>query len=88
MGGTLTFRVDVYDADTGLLAGSTPAVTLGPGGWTQLDTVLSPFGVANGYVHVVGLTGSDRFVAYGVVNDGASPWSGGTNDGSYIACSN
>lgn len=45
----------------------------------------SPFGVSNGYARVVVLSGSPSFFAYGVVNDGASPASGATNDGSYVA---
>ena len=46
--------------------------------------MLQSFGVANGYVHVVKLTGNDRFLAYGVVNDGSAPGQG-TSDGSYVA---
>lgn len=83
-GGSITFKVDVYDGDTGHLAGSTAAATLAPGGWTQINTALQPFGVVNGYVHVVKLTGADRFLAYGVVNDGSAPGQG-TSDGSYVA---
>jgi hypothetical protein len=83
-GGPITLRVDVYSGNTGHLAGSAAPVTLPPGGWTQLNAVLTPFGVTNGYVHVVRLSGRSRFVAYGVVNDGASVSSGATNDGSYV----
>ncbi len=83
--GTAVFRVDVYDGDTGHLAGSTAPFTLVPGGWMQLNSVLAPFDVSNGYARVVWLSGSASFFAYGVVNDGASPASGATNDGSYVA---
>jgi hypothetical protein len=79
-----TFRVDVYDGDTGLLAGSTSLASLAPGGWAQLNAVLQSFGVANGYAHVVKLSGNSRFLVYGVVNDGATPGQG-TSDGSYVA---
>ena len=77
-------RVDVYDGGTGLLAGSTSPAPLAPGGWTQLNAVLQSFGVANGYAHVVKLSGNSRFLVYGVVNDGATPGQG-TSDGSYVA---
>jgi hypothetical protein len=83
-GDSVAFRVDVYDGTTGLLAGSTTPAPLSPGGWTQLNAVLQPFGVANGYAHVVKLSGNSRFLVYGVVNDGAAPGQG-TSDGSYVA---
>jgi hypothetical protein len=46
------------------------------------------FGISNGYAHVVRVSGSDSIVAYGVLNDGATPSCCGTNDGSYIGFSN
>ena len=87
-GGPITYRLDVYDGDTGKLAGSSAVRNLAPGGWFQFSPVLAPFGIANGYVHVVRVSGASHFLAYGVVNDGATPTSGGTNDGSYVAFSN
>ena len=83
-GGAVVLRVDLYSGATGQLAGSAPPVTLPPGGWKQLDAALAPFGAANGYARVVRLSGTSRFAAYGVVNDGATPSSGATNDGSYV----
>jgi hypothetical protein len=83
-GGSITLKVDVYDGDTGQLAGSTSPATLGPGGWSQLNAVLASFNVSNGYVHVSRLAGADRFLVYGVVNDGGAPGQG-TSDGSYVA---
>ena len=84
VGGALSFRVDVFDGDTGKLAGSTAPATLSPGGWAQLNAVLQPFNVSNGYAHVTRLSGSSRFAAYGVVNDGGTPGQG-TSDGSFVA---
>lgn len=86
-GDGLAFRVDVFDGATGLPAGSTGTISLAPGGWIQLDGVLRPFGLSNGYARVTRLGGSSPFVAYGVVNDGEAPGSGGTNDGSFVAMS-
>ncbi len=83
-GDPITFRVDVYNGDTGQLAGSASPAPLAPGAWSQVNAVLQPFGVANGYVRVVKLTGNDRFLVYGVVNDGGAPGQG-TSDGSYVA---
>jgi hypothetical protein len=84
---SLTLHVDLYDGTSGALAGSTSSVTLPAGGWTQFDGVLSAFGISSGYARVVYESGSGGFFAYGVVNDGASSSSGGTNDGSYFAAS-
>jgi hypothetical protein len=84
-GGDVVLRVDVYSGADGRLAGSPDPVTLLPGGWKQLDALLAPFGVSNGYARIVRLFGTSRFAAYGVVNDGATPSSGGTNDGSYVS---
>ena len=83
-GDPITFRLDVFDGDTGQLAGSISPPALAPGGWTQVNAVLQAFNVSNGYVHVVRLSGSDHFLVYGVVNDGAAPGQG-TSDGSYVA---
>ncbi|MGZ6988300.1 MAG: hypothetical protein ACXVH0_05010, partial [Thermoanaerobaculia bacterium] len=85
---SITYRLDVYDGETGKLAGSSPVQNLPPGGWFQFSSVLSVYGVSQGYVRVVRLSGSSWMLAYGVVNDGATPQSGATNDGSYIAHSN
>ncbi len=84
----IAVRLDVYDGDTGRLAGSSPSQSIPPGGWFQWSGILTAYGVTNGYVRVVRLGGSSWMIAYGVVNDGATPGSGGTNDGSFVAFSN
>lgn len=83
-GDAISLRVDVYDGANGRLAGSVSPPPLAPGGWTQLNALLEPMGVAAGYAHVAKTSGRDRFVAYGVVNDGGAPGLG-TSDGSYVA---
>ncbi|MFI5119582.1 MAG: PKD domain-containing protein [Thermoanaerobaculia bacterium] len=84
----ITVRLDVYDGDTGKLAGSSASQSIPPGGWFQWSGILTAYGVMNGYVRVVRLGGSSWMIAYGVVNDGATPGSGATNDGSYVTFSN
>ena len=88
VGGSITFHLEVYDGNTGQLAGTSADTTLGPLAWLQLDDVLMGYGVSNGFVRVVTTAGTDHFIAYGVVNDGATPTSGGTNDGSFLAFCN
>jgi hypothetical protein len=73
-----TLAVDVYDGSTGGRVGTLPNVTLGPLGWTQFNSVLAGFGVAQGYARVRSVSGAASFFAYGVVNDN------GTNDGSFV----
>ena len=81
---TVTYVVDVFDADTG---SATPVQTLtrplAGGQWTQISGILSGAGISHGYVRIRPDSGTSDFVAYGVVNDGASPGTG-TSDGSYV----
>jgi PKD repeat protein len=84
----IAVRLDIYDGDTGKLAGSSPSQSIPPGGWFQWSGIFTAYGVTNGCVRAVRLGGSSWMIAYGVVNDGATPTSGGTNDGSYVAFSN
>lgn len=80
---TVEYAIEIYDGDTGGPAAKTLSVTLAGGDWTQIGSVLATAGIRNGYAHVVPRAGSSAFVAYGVVNDGASPGRG-TSDGSYL----
>jgi len=83
-GGSVSYVVDVFDADTG---STTPVQTLtrplAGGQWDQVNGILSGAGIAHGYVRVRPASGASDFVVYGVVNDGPSTGSR-TSDGSYI----
>ncbi len=83
--GSVTYVIDVFDADTG---STTPVQTLtlplAGGQWTQINGILSGAGIAHGYVRVRPDAGTSDFVAYGVVNDGPSAGSR-TSDGSYVS---
>ncbi len=83
--GPVTLEVQIYDGDSGGLAGAPLVQTLQPGQFFQYNSVLAltPTGVTNGYARVRLTSGSDRFIAYGVVNDGSSS-GGGTSDGSFL----
>ena len=85
---SITFRLEVYDGDTGRLVGSSPIQSLPAVGWFQVSSVLASYGISNGYVKVVRISGGSWIQAYGVVNDGATATSGSTNDGSFVAFSN
>jgi subtilisin family serine protease len=86
--GSITFRIDVFNGDTGQQVGSSINYTLVAGGWIQFSAVLPTFGATNGFARVVKVSGSSQFLSYGVVNDGATPSSGATNDGSFIGFAN
>ncbi|MFI5120777.1 MAG: choice-of-anchor Q domain-containing protein [Thermoanaerobaculia bacterium] len=79
----ITVRVDVFATNFGVLVGGS-TVTLPAGGWSQINTILAPFSLSEGYVRIRRTSGTNRFIAYGVVNDGATPGRG-TSDGSYVA---
>ncbi len=80
---SITVRVDVFATNFGVLVGGS-TVTLPAGGWAQINTILAPYSLSEGYVRIRLTSGTNRFVAYGVVNDGANPGRG-TSDGSYVA---
>ena len=82
---SLVLFVDVFNADTGTMAGTLGPFDLGYRSlaWTQVNSILGGFGVKNGYVRIRRTSGFANFLVYGVVNDGAVPGQG-TGDGSYL----
>ncbi len=83
--GPVSLEIQLFDGDSGAPAGAPLTHTLQPGEFFQYNNVLknSPAGVTNGYARVRRTSGADRFIAYGVVNDGGSA-GGGTSDGSFL----
>ena len=83
--GPVSLEVQIYDGDSGAPAGAPLTQVLQPGQFFQYNRVLTlaPTGVANGYARVRLRSGTDRYIAYGVVNDGAAA-GGGTSDGSFL----
>lgn len=77
-GDAVTLRV-TYFGPNGTALGAPDEETLRPGEWRQLGQPLASRGAEAGYAKVEKLSGTSRFVAYGVLNDAA------TSDGSYIA---
>jgi len=88
--GPVTLEIQLYDGDSGGPAGAPLVETLKPGDSFQFNSVLrythvlTLLGITNGYARVRRTAGSDRFIAYGVVDDGGSA-GGGTSDGSLLA---
>ncbi|KAA0256396.1 MAG: hypothetical protein EDX89_01340 [Acidobacteria bacterium] len=84
---TLMLKVTIVDGETGTKK-EPMTMTLPPLGFKQLDQVLTPYGIAQGWAEVertstTSTTGSGRFLAYGVLNDGERPGEG-TGDGSIL----
>ncbi|HEV8266669.1 MAG TPA: hypothetical protein VGR00_00490 [Thermoanaerobaculia bacterium] len=80
--GPIEIEIDVVSGDTGFTVGSPIRRTLQPGEFFQVNGILATAGVTNGYARVRRVSGTDGFIAYGVVNDGGT--SAGTSDGSFL----
>ena len=80
-GSDIDVRLQLFDGTTGRKVSEETLPTLKPREWYQKNSVLGS--VRNGYCRLTVAKGTDAFLAYGVVNDGADAASG-TNDGSYV----
>jgi hypothetical protein len=56
-----------------------PQITLGPGQWRQMNSVLREAGLVDAFAIVRRVRGGGDFFAFGVINDN------GTNDGSFLS---
>lgn len=83
--GADTFRIEIFDGTTGVLAATVDDVRVGARGWKQLGSILAEAvpGVQDAYARITRLSGTAPFLAYAVVNDGAGPGLG-TGDGSFV----
>ena len=88
--GADTFRVELYDGETGEKTATVEgdATSLAAKGFTQIGSVLSTYapGSSNAYARITRTSGSNPFVAYAVVNDGARPGER-TGDGALVEMS-
>ncbi len=67
-----------YFGPSGQELGKEADTTLKPGQWKQFNSPLQRFDVPGGYARIRRLSGSDQFIAYGVLNDQAN------DDGSFV----
>ncbi|MDE2754934.1 MAG: S8 family serine peptidase, partial [Acidobacteriota bacterium] len=74
-GSESVFRLDIYDGDSGRLAGTTTTQPLPARRWRQINSILANHarGTSQGYVRIRQVSGNNPFLAYGVVNDGGAP---------------
>jgi choice-of-anchor C domain-containing protein len=82
------FSLDVFDGNTGLKATTVEGITLKARGWMQIGSILAQYAstTTHAYVRVTKTLGSNPFITYAVINDGAQPGQR-TGDGAYIASS-
>lgn len=86
--GNDSFQIDIYDGLSGSKVNNTGTLTLKAKGWMQLNSFLSQYAsiVSQGYVRITRTAGNNPFIAYAVINDGASPGQG-TGDGAFLPAS-
>jgi hypothetical protein len=79
------FEIDLYDGETGRLEATISNLNLPANGWRQLNQILLEYAprVNQGYAHIHRLSGSNPFIAYGIINDGGVPGTM-TDDGTYL----
>lgn len=82
--GSVTLSLQARDGNFGGIPRGEPEVaTLAPGAWKQWGRFLDAKGVRNGWVEITRTAGTAPWIAYGVINDGASPGDR-TGDGAYV----
>ena len=78
------FSLDIYDGDTGRFV-KTISQTAPARRWRQINGILAAHarGTRQGYIRIRQVSGSNPFLAYGVVNDGGGPGQR-SGDGAYV----
>ena len=82
-----SLNIEIYDGETGVFAGMV-SVSLNARSWVQVGSILAQFSPPpkQAFVHVVRTSGTNPFLAYGVVNDGGQP-NQRTGDGAFVPSS-
>jgi len=82
-----TFRIEIFDGNSGVKVHTEEGITVGARRWIQIGSVLTQYapGVNQGYACVTRTGGNNPFVAYAVINDGGQP--GERTGEAYIASS-
>lgn len=80
------FRVEIFDGRSGAKAATVDGVTVEARRWKQLGAILAEHapGETQGYARDTRVSGTNPFIAYGVINDGGSPGER-TGDGAFVS---
>ncbi|MBK9087733.1 MAG: hypothetical protein IPL90_01240 [Holophagales bacterium] len=82
-GSPARLSIQLFDGSSGHAAGAPIEIALSAGEWRQVDRILARAGISRGWARVTRTGGSNRFLAYGVLNDGSGSGPG-TSDGSSL----
>ena len=79
------FQLDIYDGTTGMLATTVNSLRVAAKGWRQINGILGKYapGRTQGYARITKISGTNSFLAYGVINDGGAPGQR-SGDGAYL----
>ncbi len=83
-----TFRIELYDGESGQKVATVEGLQVPPKRLLQIGSLFEKYAPATrqGYLRISRIAGSNPFIAYSVINDGASPGQR-TGDGAYLSSS-
>lgn len=83
-----TFRLELYDGDSGQKVATVENLQVAPKRLLQIGSLFEKYAPATrqGYLRVSRVEGNNPFIAYSVINDGASPGER-SGDGAYLSSS-
>ena len=83
-----TFRIELYDGESGQKVATVEGLQVPPKRLLQIGSLFEKYAPATrqGYLKISRIAGSNPFIAYSVINDGASPGQR-TGDGAYLSSS-
>ncbi len=87
-GSSVGFRLELFDGESGQKVSTLEGISVGAKRLLQIGSLFEKYAPATrqGYVHVIRIAGANPFIAYSVINDGASPGER-TGDGAFISSS-
>jgi hypothetical protein len=82
------FRLELFDGDSGQKITTVEGIEVGPKRLVQIGSLFEKYAptIRQGYVRVSRTSGNNPFIAYSVINDGASPGQR-TGDGAFLSSS-
>ena len=87
-GSSNTFRLELYDGESGQKVATVEGLQVAPKRLLQIGSLFEKYTPATrqGYLRVIRSSGINPFIAYSVINDGASPGQR-TGDGAFLSSS-
>ena len=85
-GSSNTFRLELYDGESGQRVATVEGLQVPSKRLLQIGSLFEKYAPATrqGYVRISRIAGTNPFIAYSVINDGASPGQR-TGDGAYLS---